>query len=343
MNGNKASTGSSLTEGMIVTMFMDTGPENIYNSSPLDENEAIGMAIKHLAAVATHTPDTGEIYSFGPLPTPKRPYETLAFVFLVKATDSIDVRLTHFGRVVVFWIITKSSATVKYANILKQMVQRSIRSYNIINDLDIQKKGILEKIDKKLAIVEAGMEAYYISEGKTFEPFMELALVPPKAPIVLIDSANRQFRVLLRDKTSGSGIAELRRIIDDYKQQASKGATYKVEFITDTLKGEVLLSKLGFMTQTSVGQQFQAFLLGKPTFGDFDDFFGSYLNPRRHQLVNQVLKSLESRTALNLQELAKETGIFTELIELILENAISKGLIQKAKVENQTLLFLPNH
>lgn len=342
MNENEPSMRDSLTQGLIVTMFMDVGPENIYNSSPLDDNEAFAMAIKHLAAVSTHTPEFGEIYPFGPLPTPKRPYDTLAFVLHLKATDSTDVRLTHLGRVVVFWIITQFSATVKYSSFLKQMIQRLLRSYRITSDLDLQREGILEKIDEKLTIVETGMETYYISDTKTLEPFMELALVPSNAPIVLIDNASRQIRVVLREKTSGSGMIQLRRIISEYKQKIPKGTAYKVDFISDPLEGEILLSKLGFTTQASVGQKIEAFLLGKPTFEEFDEFFAAHLTPRRHQLVNHILKSVESRIPLDLQELAKETGIFVKVIEGILENAISKGFIQNGKIENRTLLFSPN-
>ncbi|MFW9915455.1 MAG: hypothetical protein ACFFGZ_07560 [Candidatus Thorarchaeota archaeon] len=342
MGKNEPSMRDSLTQGLIVTMFMDMGPENIYNSSPLDDDEAVGMAIKHLAAVSTHTPEFGEIYSFGPLPTPKRAYSTLAFVFHLKATDSADVRLTHHGRVVVFWIITQFSATVKYSSFLKQMIQRLLRSYHITSDLDLQREGILEKIDKKLAIVETGMETYYISASKTLEPFIELALIPSNAPIVLIDNASRQIRIVLREKTSGSRVAQLRRIISDYRQSIPKGTAYKVDFLSDPLEGEILLSKLGVTTQASVDQKIQAFLLGKPTFEAFDEFFASFLTPRRHQLVNQVLKSVESRTPLDLQELANEAGIFVKVIEGILESAISKGFIQGGKIENQTLLFSTN-
>lgn len=339
MKGSKASTGSSLTDGLIVTMFMDAGPENLYNSSPLDESEAMAMSIKHLAAVATQTPGPGEILSVGPLPTPKRPYDTLAFIFFLKATDSKDVRLAHFGRVCVFWVITRSSATAKYANLLKQMIHRLMQSYHITSDLDLQKKDILEKIDKKLAIVEVGIDSYYISERKTFEPFVDMTLTPPKAPIVLIDNKKLQIRVLLRGKTSASEKTKLRTIARDYRQKLPKGSAYKLEFVSDPLESEVLLSKLGFMTQKSVGRQFEAFFLGKATFGEFDEFISSHLTPKRHHLVNQVLKSMDSEASLDLQELAKETDISIELIELILKNAINKGFISNGRIENRVLLF----
>ncbi|MFX0113532.1 MAG: hypothetical protein ACFFB3_03205 [Candidatus Hodarchaeota archaeon] len=336
---NTENIAGKLTDGMIVTMFQDAGPENIYNSSPLNENEAFGMAIKHLAAVATHTPGVGEIYSFGPLPTPKRPYDTLAFVLHVKATDSVDVRLTQFGRVVVFWLVTKSSTTAKYTNVLKLMLYRLLRSYQVTTDVDLQQKEILEKIDKKLAIIETGMDTYYISEEKILEPFMDLALAPPKAPIVLIDNTESQIRVLFRDRTSASKIAALRGVVNDHKQKIPRGAAYRTEFISDPLESESILSKLGFMTQSRVSQQFNFYLMGKPSFEEFNELFASYLTPIMHQLVNQVLKSVESETALDLRELAKKTGISTELIEKILESAISKGFIENGKVENQTLRF----
>ncbi|MHA2497582.1 MAG: hypothetical protein ACXAEI_19100 [Candidatus Hodarchaeales archaeon] len=112
MNEDQSSTGNVLTDGLIVTMFMDTGPENVYNSSPLDFDEALGMILKNLTAIGTNEPlEYGQVSSHGPMPTPRKMYVALAFLFHLKAPDSRDPRIAQFGRVTVFWILAKSSAT----------------------------------------------------------------------------------------------------------------------------------------------------------------------------------------------------------------------------------------
>ena len=99
----------TITDGLLVTVFEDKGPANIYNSSPLSEGEAFAMAIKTLTAIGSSTPfSLGEIRSHGPLPTPRDPLISIAYMFSLKADHSIDSRISRFGRLVIFWIITSS-------------------------------------------------------------------------------------------------------------------------------------------------------------------------------------------------------------------------------------------
>ena len=193
MPTNDTLKGESFTDGLIITIFDDSGPLNIYNSSPLTEEEAFNLAIKSLTALSSDIPRIGEIRSYGPIPTPRDTFSTIGFILTLKAVDSTDIRITQFGRIVVFWVITRSSSSVKYVGVLKQMLRRTIRSYKILTDRDLQEKGFLEKIDEKLQIVETGVDSYYLSDRETFEPFLELALIPANVPVMLVDKPNKQI------------------------------------------------------------------------------------------------------------------------------------------------------
>ncbi|MFW9915456.1 MAG: hypothetical protein ACFFGZ_07565 [Candidatus Thorarchaeota archaeon] len=334
MSADQSLTGNVLTEGLIVTMFMDTGPENVYNSSPLDFDEALGMILKNLTAIGTNEPlEYGQVTSHGPMPTPRKPYVALAFLFHLKAPDSGDPRIAQFGRVAVFWILAKSSTITKYSNVLQQMIRRLLHFYRVTHDSDLQKDDILKKIDEKLKIVEGGVETYCISEQKTVESFLDPALVPHEAPLLLIDNASKQIKILLRKEVSALRKTEIRQILNDFLKESSKGLGYQFEWVSDAIAIQVQLSKLGFEPQTAA-DDFEIRLYGQLTFEELDGFLASRLAPRRRQLVNRVLKSVESRTPLNSRELAAETGLSAELIEELLTSAIKSGHIQGARIEN---------
>ncbi len=341
LNEDQSSTGNVLTEGLIVTMFMDTGPENVYNSSPLDFDEALGMILKNLTAIGTNEAlEYGQVSSHGPMPTPRKPYVALAFLFHLKAPDSRDPRIAQFGRVTVFWILAKSSTIAKYSNVLQQMIRRLLHFYRITNDSDLLKDDIMKKIDEKLKIVEGGVETYCISEQKTVESFLDPAFVPHEAPLLLIDNAKKQIKILLRKEISAIRKTEIRQIVNDFLKKGSKGASYQLEWVSDAIAIQVQLSKLGFEPQAAAAADFEIRLYGQLTFEELDGFLASRLAPRRRQLVNRVLQSVESGTPLDPRGLAAETGLSAELIEELLTSAIKSGHIQGARIENG--LFHPS-
>ena len=80
MNSLGSSSEKDLVDGLIITLFEDDGPVNIYNSSPLSENEAFSHSIKTLTAIGYDIPiEPNEIHSYGPLPTPRENYQSYGF------------------------------------------------------------------------------------------------------------------------------------------------------------------------------------------------------------------------------------------------------------------------
>ena len=125
MYSGNSSKGPQTIEGLVITVFEDDGPANIYNSSPLAEDEAFNMALKSMTVIGSDVPlQQFEIRSYGPIPTPRADLLSIGYIFNLKATDTVDERIARFGRLVVFWTITRSNTTVKYIGVTKRLIKR---------------------------------------------------------------------------------------------------------------------------------------------------------------------------------------------------------------------------
>ncbi|MHA2304853.1 MAG: hypothetical protein ACXACU_05615, partial [Candidatus Hodarchaeales archaeon] len=239
---------SGLIEGIIISLFEDYGPANIFNSSPLNDVEALNLAVKGMTTLGTESPlDREEIRSYGPIPTAREPYISIGFFFALKAEQSDDLRITKMGRLIVFWIITRSNTTISYIGMIKQMIRRFLRTYKIESDDDLRKEEILLKVNEKLQIIETGLEKYYMTDNGTFEPLLNLAIIPKKSPVVLIDNNAKKIDVLLREKPAPNKKMEIIHAVKAFKQKIPKGSLYNVETTTDTITIQQLLSKLGIL------------------------------------------------------------------------------------------------
>ncbi|MFX1517485.1 MAG: hypothetical protein ACFFC6_14360 [Promethearchaeota archaeon] len=334
---------TSLTDGLIISIFEDHGPENIYNSSPLSEEEAFNLAIKSFAVLSSEVPQVGVINSYGPIPTPREPFLTIGLVLTLKAEDSADVRIAQFGRIVVFWVITRSRSVVNYTGVLKQLLQRTLRSYRIHTDIDLKEKEFLAKIDDKLQIIETGVESFYLSDKETFEPFLELALVPANAPILLVDKPNKQINVLLREKVTPSLKVSLLHKVKNYTGQLPKGSLYKTEIVSDEFTIQRMLSKIGITPQTEAGIQYRIRLTDELTFAEVDEYLDFHFTPKRQTLATLIIKSHKQKSPLNLGEASIQTGISEKLIEDFIISLITAGLLKTGKIENGVLYYKENN
>ena len=201
---------SSLIDGLVISLFEDFGPSNIFNSSPLSHDEALNLAVKGMTSLGTEFPlERDEIRSYGPIPTSQDLYVSIGFFFTLKAEKTDDLRIAKMGRLIVFWIITRSNTTISYIGMIKQMIRRILRTYNIQSDEDLRKEEILLKINKKIRIIETGVETYYITQNGKIEHFLNLAVVPQNSPVVLIDNNSKKIDVLIREKPAPSKKVEI--------------------------------------------------------------------------------------------------------------------------------------
>jgi len=331
---------SELTEGLIVTVFEDHGPENIYNSSPLNEDEAFNMAIKTLTVIGSDVPlERGEIRSYGPIPTPREPFQSVGFIFLLKATDTVDNRIEQFGRIIVFWVITRSRSMLKYIGVIKRILRRLQRIYQINTDIDLHKPDVLKKMDEKLRITDSGFMTYYISSRDTVEAFVDLAYVPGLAPVMLVEPTSRKIYMLLRRQPSPAEKVKYLQIANEYKSKLSKGSLFKAEIVTETFIIDQLLSKAGLSTQESLDNRFRIRLSDKITFEELDEFLDFHLAKKRSQLVSRILTAFEGKTPISMIELSKETGFTQDFIEDFLKKASESNVMKDTRVQNDVLYF----
>lgn len=331
---------TSLIEGLVISFFEDFGPSNIFNSSPLSHVEALNLAIKGMTTLGTESPlDIDEIRSYGPIPTAKDPYISIGFFFLLKAEKSDDLRISKIGRLTVFWIITRSNTTIRYIGMIKQMIRRLLRSYKIQSDEDLRKEEILLKINKKIRIIETGVETYYIPQNGIIEPFLNLAVIPESSPVVLIDNNSKKIDVLIRKKLTPSKKMEIIHTVKEFKHKMPKGALYKVETTTDAITIQRLLSKLGLLVHQDLSDHFRIHLTDEITFDELNEFLEQMLSPIRTKIASAIIQAFNTRKELNITELAQETAFTGGLIKNLIEKMIETNVLYSAKIENDILRF----
>ncbi|MHA1996183.1 MAG: hypothetical protein ACW97Z_16740 [Candidatus Hodarchaeales archaeon] len=338
-NRNSNSSRETLSEGIIFSAFEDQGPTNIYNSSPLNEEEAFGMTIKTLTAIGSDSPfQHGEIRCYGPMPTPKDPYLSLGFIFFLKAKSSQDPRIQRHGRMIVLWVITSSATTIKYIGLIKNMIRRSLQQYHVRLDEDLKKRDVFTKIDEKIRLIETGVSLFYVSRAGSIDPIIDPALIAPDTTCILLDDANRQIKALFRSQVSPGKKNELLRQINDFKSKIPQGSLYKVEIITDDVAVQQLSSKYGLSRPDEMGFRFQLHLADIVTFEELDAFFEFHFNPKRHDLISRVLGAIYNKEKLNLFDVAVQTGVSVEFLEEFIQSAITANLIKTAKIEHGFLV-----
>jgi hypothetical protein len=155
-NDSSRSDGT-IIEGLVITVFLDQGPANIYNSAPLHNNDAYNMAIWNLPMLDTEELMLlGEILPCEIIPTQITPFLASPYLFYLPADNSSDPRMAKNGRLVVFWLISRSNAILRYESKIKRIIKQILRLYKIVNDVDLYNEEILKKIDQKLTTTVRG-------------------------------------------------------------------------------------------------------------------------------------------------------------------------------------------
>ncbi|MHA2225239.1 MAG: hypothetical protein ACXAC8_08545 [Candidatus Hodarchaeales archaeon] len=337
MSEGKALDGTSITDGLIITILQDAGPENIYDSSPLSESESYNMVFKTISAIGSDVRtgmEFGEIRSFGPMPTGKEPYLTLAFIFFLPTTQSKDERLLLFGRLIAFWIITRSTSAIKYIGIIKRTIRRILQMYRIKNAEDLLNDTLLPKINEKLHIIESGLETLYLTDGGQLESFFDLSLTPAFSPIVLIDKPHKEVNILLRKETPAIERNLLLNLVNDYKSKFPKGSLYKAKIITDPMFVQSLLSKAGFYQEAIPKVPFQVDFSDQLTYRKLDFLIDDILFLRKNQLIKLLLEAVKNQNPINIKKLASDSEFPQNFIQEILNKAKKEGFFFEFLNEN---------
>ncbi len=323
-----------ITEGVVISIFEDQGPVNLYNSSSLTDDEAFNMALRSLTVIGSDIPlEYGEIRSYGPIPTPRPGFFSLGFIFSLKAVDSIDSRIQRFGRLIVFWVITRTDTSIQYIGVIKRIIQRVIRTNRIITDEDIRNESIWYKIDEQLSNIDTGIERYYIDNDGFMQSFLDLTMVPLNAPIILVDHSAKQITVLLREKVTPGAKNKALNVINDYKRDLHKGSLFKTEIISDSILIQTILSKQGLATESLASQTVRYHLSQEVNFGELNDFFENFQAPKRQKLISQIIEGVNAKEQINLNQIAFSTGYPYNFIVDFVKNAINAGIIRDYKLD----------
>ena len=331
----------AITEGLLVTVFEDDGPANIYNSSSLDEGEAFAMAIKTLTAIGSSTPfSPGEIRSHGPLPTPRDPLFAIAYIFSLKADHSMDNRISQFGRMIIFWIITSSRSIIKYNEFIIRSIKRNLRLYQINSDSDLYDQERLKKLDEKLQISEYSSETYYMTSEDKVEAFLNIEMIPETAPIVIVDSNAAKIQVLFRDDQPTPLMkTKIRGIINDFKSRQRKGSLLKLEMISDKIMVNQILTKAGLDIQPETGVHHRFRITDDLAFDELDEFFSLLIKNQRNLLSKRIVSAYNTKEPLDLHSLAKESGFTSEFLVKIIKKAIEANILIQTSLDNDILKF----
>jgi len=334
---DNASEGESITEGLIITILKDIGPENVYNSSPLNENETYNMVLKAITAIGSDVREGmefGEIRSYGPMPTGKDPFLSLAFIFFLPTIRTTDERIARHGRLVAFWIITSFASTLRYFGIIKRTIRRILHMYHIKTAEDLENAALHPKIDEKIQIIESGIESFYLSEENQFESFLDLSLVPVFSPIMMIDASRKKINILIRKKTTPGEKHALINLVNEYKSKLPKRSLYKVKTITDPLSVQNFLSKAGFQQEALRRVPFQLSFSDQLTYSKLDTLIDDLLFLRKNRLIKLLLDAIENHDPVNMKKFASESDLPLSFIRELLETTRREGFLFDISIEN---------
>ena len=331
-----------LTNGLVVTVFEDVGPTNIFNSSPLEDDEAFNMAIKTLTMIGTTSVlDEHEVRSYGPIPTPREPYNTIAFMFMLRAEDSLDERIAKAGRLVVFWIITTNPPALrKYTDLIKLMVQRTLRVYEIKTDKDLYNEDILNKINNQLQIVDTGKDYYYVTKKETVEAFVNLSMLDVKAPVLIVNSETKKIQLLFRDEhTSPIERTKIRSVVGNFRDKMPKGSLFRIELVSDPVSVHQILTSSGLEIQQDLGTRYRIRVSDKLEFGELDEFFSIPIKKIQNILSVEIINAFDEKKTINLNELSAKTGLTTTKLADLINRALKSNVLINASLKDNLLEF----
>lgn len=125
-------------DGIIITIFSDMGPNPVVNTSSLNEEISMKLAIAGMTILSMGYGGDGVFEKrhyrlHGPIPVPDSgDYEALALSFSVRPTNTDDVRVLDHGRETTLWLVFSST----YRNII----------YSYHSQFEIELKKILSSV-----------------------------------------------------------------------------------------------------------------------------------------------------------------------------------------------------
>ncbi len=240
-------------QGLFITVFFDSGPQVIFNTTIFSEEKALNLGVQGLTALQNGEDET----LYGPLPTPRA--ELLGFVFTLKLAvrESSDERIRILGRPVNMWIIVRKP---HIKTIFKNWDRMQIRLRNIINTTSFRSDDDLTTA--KITNIEKQVRDVFESlPSDEFQyPHQTIQSINPKSRKIeylpddvkfgemLLDHANEMFYLFVDEKqvanmitTQGSLDEMLYTVQEHVKSHCGKW--YAIRLITDARRQEMIKRK----------------------------------------------------------------------------------------------------
>ncbi|MFX1513192.1 MAG: hypothetical protein ACFFCQ_11440 [Promethearchaeota archaeon] len=184
-----------LIDGVIVTVFEDFGPSVRFNDSPLDEGQALNLAVKGMTALG----DSPEKEIFGPFPIPELPHmRALAFMLNVASSDSEDERILEYGRSAVIWLIfsaSKKRHILHASGLLQPYLTLLLSRLKTEEDMS---ESAMQFVNEKLTniMTTSKTKVYGLDNQDMLIEFIDDSLVPASKVIMIADLNKNQLIIL---------------------------------------------------------------------------------------------------------------------------------------------------
>ncbi len=184
-----------LIDGVIITVFEDFGPSVRFNESPLDEGQALNLAVKGMTALG----DSPEKEIFGPFPIPELPdLRALAFVLNVSSAESEDERILEYGRSAVVWLIfaaSKKRHILHASGLLQPYLTLLLSRLKTEEDMS---ESAMQFVNEKLTNITATSKTkvYGLDNQNELIEFVDDSLVPASKVLMIADLHKNQLIIL---------------------------------------------------------------------------------------------------------------------------------------------------
>ena len=217
-----------IIDGVLITTFSDQGPIPIYNTSTLTELisiklSVVGMTILSLGFGGEGIYEKRHFRLHGPIPVPDTTdLEALAMSFKVSTNDSIDSRVSNYGRESTVFILffseyRKELITMhdKVESVLKNVLT------NFKSDLDLENTAYLalvtDKINKlfeeELVPPPDAQQKPSIGPNTVVQPETS---IPPKNHGVILYTLNSEGTLTLLDEYTKINTADILVFVNTY-------------------------------------------------------------------------------------------------------------------------------
>lgn len=261
-----------IIDGLVVSIFSDSGPVPILNLSQLDEVTTqklsiVGITILSMGLNTVEMRDKREFILLGPIPVPDSLDSSVLCIFFTVRPDlgTQDPRIIEFGRVCNLWILFKTedrekifsqykviekTATEKLVTIINESELKEDLFKDLLNTLQkqqfrIESDQISEKdLPKQITSELLNYGFFTINEEEATIPVRDLNNLSNLSNLIQIDMKNKNILVLkLKPDISQRKMFIVGRAASQLNLEMLK-SEFNVQKINDKIEVDFQLNKI---------------------------------------------------------------------------------------------------